>query len=52
MDARFNGAFSKYRFVPERRDEYLETLERAQLEVLDEIMASHLHARGYDVPAR
>jgi hypothetical protein len=49
---RFEGAFSKYRFVPERRDEYRETLGKDQLGLLDEIMASHLRARGYDAPAR
>jgi hypothetical protein len=49
---RFDGAFSRFRFVATRRDDYLEGLTPAQLELLDEIMASHLRARGYDAPTR
>ena len=45
----FEAGFSRYEFMPERRDAYRDNLTPEQAAALDDVLASHLERLGYDV---
>ena len=45
----FEKGFSRYEFMPERKDAYRDNLTAAQARTLDELLAGHLERLGYSV---
>ena len=47
----FESSFRNYQYSEERKAAYLKHLRPEQVKLLDEVLADHLMAKGYDVPS-